>query len=264
MADIPLSNTNDLPRVENDHPNLISQAAEQVDATTPDTAIRILSTKEYREAALCLAEAFATDHVVRYPIDTPDRENWTNEQKWNLHLAAMEYVTYAHCLKGLVTTIGSNYDSVALWMPPGKNMDDFFTIMRSGLWRLKFSLSAEGKKRFFHEFLPLLHKSKQEVLENRDDDSWYLVYIGTKPASRGKGYCRRLIEHVTSRADAENRACYLESSNDINPAIYQKLGFRITKQIALKPAGQQEIRMDCMLREPVAPDQRILPEKGKL
>ena len=247
-----------------DRSNELSQAALQVDATTPDTDVRVLSTKEYREAALCLAEAFVTDHVIRYPIDTPDREDWTAEQKWKLHLAAMEYVTYAHCLKGLVTTIGPNYDSVALWMPPGKNMDDLFTIMRSGMWRLNFRFSAEGKRRFFHEFLPLLHKSKLEVLKDRDADSWYLVYIGTKSASRGKGYAKRLIEHVTSRADAEGRACYLESSNDLNPAIYRKLGFETIKQISLKPKDLEEIRMDCMLREPVAPDMKIVAEKGKL
>lgn len=78
-------------------------------------------------------------------------------------------------------------------------MDDFFTVLRSGMWRLWFRFSAEGKKRFFDEFLPLLHYSKQAVLKDRDDDSYYLVYIGTKPGSRGKGYCRKLIEHVTQR-----------------------------------------------------------------
>src|ERR1700733_13334075 len=42
-------------------------------------------------------------------------------------------------------------------MPPGKNMDDYLTMLRSGMWRLSYKLSAEGKKRFFTEFLPLLH-----------------------------------------------------------------------------------------------------------
>lgn len=82
-------------------------------------------------------------------------------------------------------------------MPPGSNMDDWCTIIRSGMWRLNYKLSSEGKKRFFTEFLPLLHHTKQETLGTRDDDSWYLVYIGTKTAGRGKGYARKLIEYVT-------------------------------------------------------------------
>jgi len=202
---------------------------------------------EYREAAKCLAEAFSDDHIIRYPIDTPDRAHWTEEQKWELHVEMMEYITYAHCVKGLVTTIGPNYDCVALWMPPGKNMDDLWTIFRSGMWRLNYRLSAQGKQRFFNEFLPLLHATKESILGPRDDESWYLVYIGTKAGSRGRGYARKLVEHVTKRADEEGRACYLESSNDVNPIIYGKLGFQIVKKIKLK---DDPVEMDIMVREP--------------
>src|SRR3712207_945679 len=100
-------------------------------------------------------------------------------------------------------------------MPPGENMDDIATILRSGLWRLQYQLSPEGKKRFFSEFLPLLHDTKVSVLGPRDNDAWYLVYIGTKPSGRKRGYARRLIESVTALADQQGRPCYLESSNSI-------------------------------------------------
>lgn len=83
-------------------------------------------------------------------------------------------------------------------MPPGKNMDDWWTIFRSGLWRLWFLYSREARTRFYSEFLPLLHHTKTEVMGERDDNSMYLVYIGTKPSARGKGYARKLIEHGTS------------------------------------------------------------------
>lgn len=82
-------------------------------------------------------------------------------------------------------------------MPPGKNMDDKLTMFRSGMWRLNHKLSKEGKFRFHDEFLPLLHQTKEEVLGNLDNDSWYLVYIGTKPEAQGRGYARMLIEYVT-------------------------------------------------------------------
>ena|ERR1700733_10260199 len=78
-------------------------------------SIRVISIEEYKEAALCLAEAFAEDDVARYFIDVPDREHWSEEDRWSLHVEILEYVTYAHCLKGLVTTVGPNYGAVALW-----------------------------------------------------------------------------------------------------------------------------------------------------
>jgi len=84
-------------------------------------------------------------------------------------------------------------------MPPGKNMDDLWTILRSGMWRLWYKLSREGKKRFYDEFLPLLHHTKHDVMGERDDDSYYLVYIGSKPSARGKGYAKKLIEHMLDR-----------------------------------------------------------------
>ena len=82
-------------------------------------------------------------------------------------------------------------------MPPGKNMDDWITEIRSGIYKFHYKLSKQGRKRFFDEFLPLLHNTKHEVLKQHDRNSWYLVYIGTKPDSRGKGYARALIEHTT-------------------------------------------------------------------
>lgn len=76
--------------------------------------VRVVTAAEYKEAAACLAEAFATDDVARYFIDVPDREHWTEAEKWDLHVEILEYVTYAHILKGLVTTIG-DFEAVALW-----------------------------------------------------------------------------------------------------------------------------------------------------
>ncbi|KAK7905930.1 hypothetical protein LTR67_000654 [Exophiala xenobiotica] len=202
--------------------------------------VRVVARHEYKEAAACLAEAFrrATS-------------------------AALEYVTYAHCLNGLVLTAGGNYDCVALWLPPGKNIDDWLTILRSGMWRFSYMLSKEGKIRFFDEFLPLLHDTKQEVLGERDAQSWYLNYVGTKPEARGKGYARKVIQYVTKLADGQGLPCYLESSHDINMVIYGKLGFDVRKQIFLKRAAGMELRMDVMVREPVTREKNSKTESAK-
>lgn len=39
-------------------------------------------------------------------------------------------------------------------------MDDWFTIFRSGMWRLYWKLTKEGRKRYFEEFLEVLHQKK--------------------------------------------------------------------------------------------------------
>ncbi len=60
-------------------------------------------------------------------------------------------------------------------IPPGRHLDGWWTQLRSGMWRLYFQLSPEGKTRLFQEILPLLHDTKAAVLGDRDHDAWYLV-----------------------------------------------------------------------------------------
>jgi len=211
--------------------------------------VRNLDISEYEQAAQCLAEAFAVDEVARYFIDTPDMATYSEEYKYKLHCDILRYLTAAHCYKGIVTTIGPNYDAVALWMPPGKNMDDLWTIFRSGMWRLWYKLSSEGKKRFYNEFLPLLHDTKHNVMGPRDNDSYYLVYLGSKPSARGKGYARKLIEHMVERADNEGRATYLESSAEGNLKYYEKFGFGASCDIQLERA-EKPVKLHIMVREP--------------
>lgn len=86
---------------------------------------------------------------------------------------------------------------------------------------------------------------------NRDDDSWYLVYLGTRPESRGKGYARKVIEYVSRIADKEGKVCYLESSNEVNRKIYGKLGFELKKNIYLQRSAEGHVELDIMVREPV-------------
>ena len=166
-------------------------------------------------------------------------------------------------------------------MPPGKNMDDIWTIIKSGMWRLYYKLSNEGRIRFFNEFFPLLNSTKYlptrrlssnkltsrlSVLGDRDAKSWYLVYLGTRPSSRGKGYARTLINYGTALADKQGYPTYLESSHPQNRQIYEKMGFEYVRSIFLTRALGEEhvddegegghgekgrgIELEIMVREP--------------
>lgn len=126
------------------------------------------------------------------------------------------------------------------------HMDDYLTVFRSGLWRLYYKLSAEGRQRFFTEFFPLLHHTKASVLGPRDEDSYYLVYLGTKNVARGKGLAKKVINHMIAQADAHGKAMYLESSNVVNLGLYQKLGFEAAKRIVLS-RSEKEVAMDIMV-----------------
>lgn len=84
-------------------------------SSTSSEEVRTISISEYEQAAQCLSEAFAVDEVSRYFVDTPDMLTWSEEEKYKLHCDIMRYLTAAHVYKGVVTTIGPDYDAVALW-----------------------------------------------------------------------------------------------------------------------------------------------------
>lgn len=91
----------------------MSQASSSSQPASNDQ-VRILDKSEYKQAALCLAEAFKDDDVVMYFVKTGDRKA-DADAEWKLHLHIMECMTYAHCMSGLATVVGPNYDCVALW-----------------------------------------------------------------------------------------------------------------------------------------------------
>ena len=186
----------------------------------PDLRIRRVQQHEYKAAAACLADAFSLDEVCAYFFECPDTTTWTKKRKWALHVKILEAMVLAHVRCGLVQAIGDpkdggTFDSVALWMPPGADLDGW-TIIKTGLWRhwmeLRWQLSKEGRVRFFKEFMPLLHTAKLDVLKERDPDSWYLVYIGTHSRARGKGLAKRLVGEVT------RKVCYTCTPSKISTA----------------------------------------------
>ncbi|KAI2637127.1 hypothetical protein GGS26DRAFT_588675 [Hypomontagnella submonticulosa] len=217
---------------------------------TWEAQVRAIGISEYKEAALSLAQAFATDELAQYILDTDDMVGYDDETKWRLHVDIFNYIVAAHCYNGIVTTIGPDYEAVALWMRPGQEMDDWLTVVRSGMWRLYYQLSAEGRKRYYNELLPVLHNTKVETMGDRDNETYYLVYLGTKPSGQRRGYARKLIEDFAAKADSEGRAIYLESSSERNNAYYKKFGFEPKKDIYLGADSKSPVRLTIMVREP--------------
>ena len=132
----------------------------------------------------------------------------------------MEYITYAHLLNGEVYQIG-NFGAVALWFEISgtrlsigcRRVKTWMTYWQSlkvvcGDYTIN-SPPKEGNVFSMNSFLSSMTQSIQSfclnvdgrasVLGDRDEQAWYLVYIGTRPDSRGKGYARKLVEHITTK-----------------------------------------------------------------
>jgi hypothetical protein len=80
-----------------------------------EDSVRVIGIQECKEAGLSLAHSFAADGLSQYFLDGEDMADASDEHKWKLHVDIMTYIVAAHCYNGIVTTIGPDYDAVALW-----------------------------------------------------------------------------------------------------------------------------------------------------
>lgn len=67
---------------------------------------------------------------------------------------------------------------------------------------------------------------------------YFCNMVGVSSLARGMGVGKRLMESVMAKADQEGMPCYLESSKGYpNVAIYEKMGFRLVKEIECVEGG---------------------------
>ncbi|EPX71722.1 uncharacterized protein SOCG_03658 [Schizosaccharomyces octosporus yFS286] len=201
--------------------------------------------KDYKRVATVLAAAFYHDPVHLY-FAGPEN----GEQYARLIQDCFEYIAYAVLMRGHVYQV-DDFSGVSLWAGPGQRIDDWYTIFRSGLWRLSYKLGAENRHRFFKELIPLHNKVMPEAMAGRTHNFWYLMFVGVKENKRGKGYLRSLIQPILKIADQNNLPCYLESTHPNNRPRYEHFGFNVVQSVHIKE-GLDSIPIDVMVREPNA------------
>ncbi|KAJ5222322.1 Acyl-CoA N-acyltransferase [Penicillium citrinum] len=84
----------------------------------------------------------------------------------------------------------------------------------------------------------------------KDPRGYYFCnMVGVSSQARGMGVGKRLMESVIERADQEGLPCYLESSKGYpNVTIYEKMGFRLVKEIECADKGDI-CKLYCMIRD---------------
>jgi GNAT superfamily N-acetyltransferase len=74
----------------------------------------------------------------------------------------------------------------------------------------------------------------------------YFAHVGVTPEAQGQGLGSALMRPILDRCDREGLPAYLEASSERSAALYERLGFRITRE--LRVAGSPPLRL--MVRPP--------------
>jgi ribosomal protein S18 acetylase RimI-like enzyme len=175
-----------------------------------------LTRKDRNAAALVLRQAFAEYELLRYYF--PD-------EKQRYSVARLFGLTaISICLKyGEVYASSEKLEGVAAWLPPGKAPFGMWQVIRSVPLSTLFGLAHQGISRMmaFDRYSDVQHRNLVPY------PHWYLHIIGVDPAHQGQGFASRLVRPVLERTDKERMACYLETHNIKNVAIYRRFGFEV-------------------------------------
>ena len=79
-----------------------------------------------------------------------------------------------------------------------------------------------------------------------DIENYYMIeYFGTKPEMQGKGVGSKIMRFILSKADKENKKCYLECEEK-NRKLYEHYGFKVIAQTEML----EGVNFYALVREP--------------
>ncbi len=200
--------------------------------TSPTRLVRAASAAEVAEA---LGRAFADDPLLTWVFPDPATRQAPIEAWMAVVVETARRRGHAHAAVGATGTLGA-----ALWSPP----DVEFYDRRTGEHLDEVVRAANGAR------ADAVWEGLLAIAEHHPPDGhFYLSHVGVVPQARGRGVGEVLLRRVLGVCDAEGLPAYLESSSARNVGFYERLGFRVTAEVAL-PGGGPVIRP--MWREPEA------------
>ncbi len=107
----------------------------------------------------------------------------------------------------------------ACWLAPGESVDEeaLGGVLEAGIESARLGV--------IFEFM------EQVGASHPDGDHWHLPGIGVDPCRQGAGIGSLLLAHTPADVDRNDAVAYLESSNPLNVALYERFGFEVIAEI---------------------------------
>ncbi|KAF7713631.1 Uncharacterized protein PECH_006255 [Penicillium ucsense] len=170
---------------------------------------------------------FSDDPVIAYMLLDMSRE----ERHAYLPTYWSVFVKSA-LLNDAVITEADGWKAAAVVLPPGKQLDNTWTLFSSGfggvLWKMGFS----GLKRLLSEFSGMTDNAKKIGLRGQQR-YYYIFTIGTETEHRGQGLARAIMQDYMKKAQFENLPIWLEATTPNSRKLYLSLGFEDVEKIVL-------------------------------
>jgi GNAT superfamily N-acetyltransferase len=135
--------------------------------------------------------------------------------------------------------VGDELAAVAVWHPPGVATASLAGAAQGLLgalanaWTVVGALPHAASVVAPHSLaaLRLLQVRGRAVARASQGVSWHLAFLATAPGHRGRGLARSLLERQLARCDEDGAAAWLETTDPVNPPIYERFGFETVAHI---------------------------------
>ena len=104
-----------------------------------------------------------------------------------------------------------NFFGSSLWHPPGVEFDS--------------SVLAPTFEYIPAERIEVVIKFFEEFEKYHPNDAWYLPFIAVDPSKQRRGIGSFLLKEALQMIDDNGDRAYLEASNEMNKALYERHGF---------------------------------------
>jgi len=167
-----------------------------------------------------LARAFFDDPVMRWLFPRHEGRGAILEAFFDVSLGIY--------LRHDETYVHGDCAGAALWAPPGA-------------WKLRTADILRSAPRLIPVMRTKLVRGLRVMTyverHHPTDPHFYLAVLGTDPEHQNRGIGSVLLRSMTERCDREGLPAYLEASSEDSKRLYERHGFRVTKELPLPPDG---------------------------
>jgi GNAT superfamily N-acetyltransferase len=196
--------------------------------TPPGGRLRVLDAADLDAAAAMLTRGFAEEPGNLELFPDPEIRRRCSELVIRKELrASLPYAT-VHGIE-----VDGRLVATAIWHPPHVAPRSLTASMQlaSGLL-VQAPVLARGIPRIGavalrhrRGMLRLVRARREAIAAASRGPAWHLAFLATDPDHRGRGLARRLLDHVLDRCDADGLAAWLETTDPVNPPLYERFGF---------------------------------------